>query len=321
VNRALSIFIWGLSPFVSVACVVPQGRYDEATAKLHAEQAARTSAEGALATAQAELAHLDDALRGKEKSLDGQGQELAEAKLDVDRAATERDDAVVLVEQLRGDLARVADNLREYSQQKTDLEASLAEADARAKKLDAAERLMAARVGVMRDVATAYGDPALSDKVFVSANAGNPVVRFSAGEVFVKGQEGADEVRPEAAALFARLATTLASRPDARVSLADLASPSIAAEDRIIRLQLVADVLVKNGVTMDRISFASADSDGTSPKVTEPVAADAPSATEPRAAKPAANGAFKDGAGSVELVVDVARPYRDLPVASLDPKH
>ncbi len=56
---------------------------------------------------------------------------MSESKLESSVVAKERDEATGLVDQLRGELARVGDNLRSYAEQKADLEKSLQAAQAR----------------------------------------------------------------------------------------------------------------------------------------------------------------------------------------------
>jgi hypothetical protein len=289
-KRAVTAFLFGLSPFVFVGCVVPQGRYDEATAKLHSEQAARQTTEGELATAQAELGRLDEALRGKEKNLDSRERELAESKLDMDRESTERDDAVGLVEQLRGELARVADHLREFSQAKTDLEAALTDAENRAKRLESAERIMAVKVRVMHDVDAGMGDPSLSDKVTVAAAEGKTVVWLSTDSLFADNANG--ELKPEGSSLVARLGTILAANPDARASLNDASQAAASAGDRAARLQRIADVFVGKGVGMERITFAA-------PDVPEPNVIS-------NSLQQKTNDDAKASTAHVEIVIDVA---------------
>jgi hypothetical protein len=109
-------------------CMVPQNRYDRAVDRADAEQAERARAEAALAAARADVERLNALLNERSRHVDARDQLLSRSKLDEARLETERDDAAALVEQLRGELARAGDHLREYSEQKQALEAALAEA-------------------------------------------------------------------------------------------------------------------------------------------------------------------------------------------------
>lgn len=302
-----------LSPLF-VACVVPQNRYDSAMAKLHQEEASRRSAEAELSLAKAESARTLQALQAREQSLSAKEGEVAQFKLDADRVSTERDDAVLLVEQLRGELGRVGGNLREYSEQKRQLETALAEAEARARRLDDAERQVALEVLLMRDVSLALGPEVSKGRVVVTVVEGKPAVRFPATDVFTG--KGAD-LSPEIVPVLERLATTVAGHVGAHVELSDLSTGPAVAEDRIARLQHVADVFVGRGLGFDRIGFAvapvapsgvggalaasgTAPGPGTKETGKGPAASAAPPGTSAEGA-----AAFREGPGSVEMVFDV----------------
>jgi hypothetical protein len=279
-----------LSPLF-VACVVPQARYDQAMEKLHREEASRRGAEAELSAAKAEVARVGQALTAREQSLSAREGEVAQFKLDADRVSTERDDAVLLVEQLRGELGRVGSNLREYSDQKRELEAALADAETRARRLDAAEQQVSLLVLLMRDVSLALGPEVAKGRAAVTVVEGKPAVRLPAADVFAA--KGA-ELSPEVVPVLERLATTIAAHAGSRVELADLSTGDRAAEDRIARLQRVADVLVARGLGFERIGFAVAP---------EPTTGKAPGRAE---AAPDEAAAFREGPGSVEIVIALA---------------
>src|SRR5689334_600138 len=108
-------------PFFLSGCVM-QHRYDTAVRERDGEHARREQAEADLARLNASLAAANAAIQSREQALAADQSALAETKLLVDRTAMERDDAAGLVEQLRGELARVGANLKEYSAQKDELE-------------------------------------------------------------------------------------------------------------------------------------------------------------------------------------------------------
>lgn len=280
-----------VSPLL-VACVVPQNRYDEVTAKLRDEEALRRKSEAELARVSADLVRLTQALDGKEQSLVAREGDLAKAQLDAERISRERTDAVELVEQLRGELARVGEHLREYSGRKQELESALERAEARAKELETAERGIATKVLVMRDVTLALAEPAAAGKVVITTVDGKPTVRFDAGEVF--SGKGAD-LKPDMTAALERIALAVAPRGDMHVELSDLSADATSPEDRIARLERVADLFSGKGIGFERLGFAvTPGPESTKGPATPPASAD-PSK------KP--NPGWRDGPGSLQIVV------------------
>jgi hypothetical protein len=271
---------------------------------LHAEAAGRSAAETELALARDEIHRIGQALRSHEHDLDLREGELAQSKLDADRVSTERDDAARLVDQLRGELARVGDNLREFSDQKRELESALNEADARAKRLDLAERQAGLQVLVMRDVSLSLGGDVTAGRAAVTAIGGKPAVRLAAKDAF-----GADlEITKAGTSTLERLAEVVRSHEHARVELSDLSADGASPEDRILRLQRVADVLVGKGLGFERIGFAVVPMASSAPSDPPgPAAKDGP--TSPLSAEPGGGAAqaltWREGPGSLELVIDV----------------
>jgi hypothetical protein len=276
-----------------VACVVPQNRYDEVAAKLRSEEGLRRKAEADLARVSADLVRLGQTLDGKEQSLVAREGDLAKAQLESEQIAREKTDAVELVEQLRGELGRVGEHLRQYSDRKQELEAALQRAEARAKGLEAEERDLAAKVLVMRDVTLALAEPAAAGKVVVTSLSGKPTVRFDSHDVF--SGKGA-ELKPDIVAALERIALAVAPQEGVRVELADLSSDAATPEDRIARLERVADIFSGKGVAFERLGFAVSPA----PEA-EGAVAPAP-ATEP-AKKPSPG--WRDGPGSLQIVVGV----------------
>jgi DNA repair exonuclease SbcCD ATPase subunit len=279
-----------VSPLV-VGCVVPQNRYDEVTAKLRDEEALRRKSEAELARVSADLVRLSQALDGKEQSLVAREGDLAKAQLDAERISREKTDAVELVEQLRGELGRVGEHLREYSGRKQELEAALERAEARAKELETAERGIATKVLVMRDVTLALAEPAAAGKVVITTVDGKPTVRFDAGEVF-SGK--AAELKPDMTAALERIALAVAPRGDMHVELSDLSADATTSEERIARLERVADLFSGKGIGFERLGFA------VTPRPESTTAPTSPAPAAP-AKKPIAG--WRDGPGSLQIVV------------------
>jgi hypothetical protein len=281
-----------VSPFI-VACIVPQNRYDEVSAKLHNEEGLRRKSEAELARVSAEVVRLSQTLDGREQSLQAREGDLAKAQLDAERISREKTDAVELVEQLRGELGRVGEHLREYSGRKQELEAALSKAEARAKELEATERDLATKVLVMRDVTLALAESVASGKVVITTVEGKPTVRFDAGEVF--SGKGA-ELKPEMTSMLERIAATVAPRGDVHLELSDLSTETPTPEDRIARLERVADVFSGKGIGFERLGFAVTPAEDAAPPK---VAAPAPPAEPGKKPVPG----WRDGPGSLQIVV------------------
>lgn len=236
-------------PLLLSGCVM-QHRYDTAIRERDGEHARREQAEADLARLNESLAAANAALRAREQALAADQSALAQTKLMVDRTATERDDATGLVEQLRGDLARVGANLKEYSAQKDELEKALSDAEARAHRLDELKRSVQERVLLMRDLSRAAAESG-SRNVTIAVVDGYPALRIQPDALF----SGKELAKTEAGVLR-RLAEILAPKKDLRVQLEDLSGPGITPEDRIARLQKVTNVLSDGGVGFDRLGFS-----------------------------------------------------------------
>lgn len=114
---------------------VPQNRYDAVVAQRDAAEGERQRLESELGRVNAALTRAESGVRNREQTIAIGRNQLSELELSRSRTATERDDALAIVEQLRGELGRIGEHLRESSEQRKDLEHALAEADARAERL------------------------------------------------------------------------------------------------------------------------------------------------------------------------------------------
>ena len=140
------------------AACVPAARYEEAKSASEVELAARQRAEAELSAARARLDAAAAELNQREQKLAETEQSVSESKLENRVAVKERDEATGLVDQLRGELARVGENLRSYAEQKADLEKSLQAAQARKLELERNEAKTVAIARLTRDLTSALGD-------------------------------------------------------------------------------------------------------------------------------------------------------------------
>src|SRR6478609_3176124 len=154
------------------ACV-PATQYEEAKSASEVELAARQRAEVELSATHSKLDAALAELSQREQKLAETEQSVSESKLESSVVAKERDEATGLVDQLRGELARVGDNLRSYAEQKADLEKSLQAAQARKLELERNEAQTVALARLTRDLTSALGDRVTSGEMAVDVRDGH----------------------------------------------------------------------------------------------------------------------------------------------------
>src|SRR6187431_971484 len=153
------------------ACV-PAARYEEAKSASEVELAARQRAETELLVTRTRLDAASAELSRREQKLAETEQSVSESKLESSVAVKERDEATGLVDQLRGELARVGDNLRSYATQKADLEKSLQAAQARKLELERNEAQTVAIARLIRDLTSALGERVTSGELTLDVRDG-----------------------------------------------------------------------------------------------------------------------------------------------------
>ena len=154
------------------ACV-PATQYEEAKSASEVELAARQRAEVELSATRTKLDAALAELSQREQKLAETEQSVSESKLESSVVAKERDEATGLVDQLRGELARVGDNLRSYAEQKADLEKSLQTAQARKLELERNEAQTVALARITRDLTSALGDRVTSGDMTIDVRDGH----------------------------------------------------------------------------------------------------------------------------------------------------
>jgi hypothetical protein len=120
VSRVASL----LALLVSASCV-PVTRYEEARSAAQVEMEGRRRAEHRVTEVEYERDRLRAELEGRDGALRQRDEAIDESKLASGVLAKERDQAAELVEQLRGELARVGEHMRTFSEQKRELEQAL----------------------------------------------------------------------------------------------------------------------------------------------------------------------------------------------------
>jgi len=154
------------------ACV-PATQYEEAKSASEVELAARQRAEVELSATRSKLDAAMAELSQREQKLAETEQSVSESKLESSVVAKERDEATGLVDQLRGELARVGDNLRSYAEQKADLEKSLQAAQSRKLELERNEAQTVSLARLTRDLTSALGDRVTSGEMALDVRDGH----------------------------------------------------------------------------------------------------------------------------------------------------
>jgi len=234
------------------ACV-PAARYEEAKSASEVEFAGRQRAEAQLAITRSKLDAAVAELNQREQKLAETEQSVSESKLESSVAVKERDEATGLVDQLRGELARVGDNLRSYAEQKADLEKSLKAAQARKLELEQNEAQTVAIARLTRDLTSALGERVTSGELTIDVRDGH-VLLSAAPELWFNDDGTLRTGMNDALAAISRVLTLHAQ------SGLDLALPSADADRRGPAL---LSALSSRGVAASRMKFTPAPSSST----------------------------------------------------------
>jgi hypothetical protein len=300
-------------------CFVPESKYDQAVHTLRAEQSAHRETAERLYQMEQKLAYANGILEKEHAKLSAQETTLAQSELDVQVAATEREDASRMVDQLRGELARVGDHMRAFSEQKSNLETALVAAESRAAQLEQLERDFAIKSLLVRDLTFALHDDVGTGDAAISVIEGDVHVRLDAAKLF----DGIS-LRPEQARALQRIAAAVGPVGRTRVAVTEHPAEGYQPEDALVRLQGVADVLSESGIPFERVTLAlpsersaGEPTDGTDGDLAdepEPVTAEA----DPKAAAgqgegvaqptPAKAHRLSEGPGSLEIAISLAPP-------------
>jgi len=225
------------------ACLVPQKRYDAAVANANAQhneivtlqtsldqcEERRTRAREQLEDAEASARVVEDARSGLE--------------LDLTVTRRERDNAQLLVDQLRGELARVGRDVRTFAGRNAQLSESLQQLESRVEGLARAERVAEERTEVFSELALALRADLAQRIVDLELVSGQPVVTMLPAGANAGGLSGGGL---EAVRIVGRV---VATHPSGRVQI--LLSPLA---DRVLA-EPVSKALVVGGLDATRISL------------------------------------------------------------------
>lgn len=263
-RKRLPLLALGLTLLLCLAGCVPVTRFEEAQSAAQVEMAGRQLAEQQLQREQAESQALRARLASQDATLAEKDQALAQAELDGAMQLKQRGDAEGMVEQLRGELARVGSHLQSYQSDKQQLEAS--------RQSDAERSRAVARLA--RDVSLAQSEPIATGVYTLDAEPGRVVLRVPRQQLL--SEDGS--LKPECRPLLEGLARVAQANKQSRLRVEDMTAPG----DAIAASRLVA-ALTERGVTSERFEALAAASDDAA----APAPAPAPAAGAPAAGAPA----------------------------------
>jgi len=229
---------------------VPVTRFEETQSAAHVEMEGRRRVEFQLAQLKAENDALRAQMEQRDTTLEARDQALAQAQLDSSTQGKQRQDAEGIVEQLRGELARVGGYLQTFHDDKVKLEASR---DAEAERGRALSRLA-------RDTALTLAEPIATGDYSLDAEAGRLVLRMPREKLLA--EDGS--LKPQAQPTLQAVTRVLSLHKQAKLRVEDSSAPADA-----IAASRIVDELAKQGVAADRFEPLAA-------AVTAP--ADAPAA-------------------------------------------
>jgi hypothetical protein len=217
----------------ALAGCVPVTRFEEVQSAAQVEMDGRHRAEYRITQLQAEnaalLASAQEKSRAMEQQVEQRDDALAQAELDKATQGKERSDAQGMVEQLRGELARVGGHLQSYHDGQKKLEEELQAETARGRALSR----------ITRDVALSLAEPLTTGSYWLDSEPRHVVLRVPREALLT--QDGS--VRPEAAALLKSVQHLLVLHPESKLRVEDLSAPgdAVAASRVVTALAVAAD--------------------------------------------------------------------------------
>jgi hypothetical protein len=209
-GRSLWLGLASLAAFVVAGCV-PVTRYEEAQSAAQVELGGRQRAEYQAQQLKAENEKLQADLSARARELDARDEALSQAQLDSSTLGKQRQDAEGMVDQLRGELARVGGHLQAYGDDKQRLETELGTEAARGREL----------ARLTRDLSLSLPEPLTTGDYSLDAEQGGVVLRTPRAAVL--GQDGA--LQPSSATLLKAVTRILELHAQAKLRVEDAAAP------------------------------------------------------------------------------------------------
>ena len=156
---------------------VPITRLEEAQSAAQVETESRRRSEDEVSRLKAENEQLRAGMQKKSQALDEREQALSQAALDSSTQGKQRQDAEGMVEQLRGELARVGGHLQAFHDDKQKLEALVGVEAARGRELSR----------LTRDLSLSFPEPLATGDYSLDAEQGAVVLRLPRAKVLADG--------------------------------------------------------------------------------------------------------------------------------------
>lgn len=239
-------------------CLAPAAQVEEAQSALRVEQRAHRATAERLYAQQKLLA---EAERRRDKAAPAATQDpSAQAQFDYDVATKQRDEAEAVVEQLRGELARIGGHLKAYAGDRERLAQELKAKQQQAAALELVERASQAQVLVMRDLAIEFYPEIRQGNVRLSSPRGFAVVELAGAQLY----DADGNLNAAGTTLLRRLAKWVkaapgggadASRASFKLEVSER-SASAETESSLLRLSQVAEALAEAGVGSEGVTVS-----------------------------------------------------------------
>ena len=165
-------------------CLVPNARVEEAQSALRVEQRAHRQTAEKVYELTKRLDKAERELADKKQTVKKDGDAVAQAAFDYDVALKQRDEAEAMVEQLRGELARVGTHLKAFAGERERLAQELKQKEQEAHQLGQVERASQAQVTLMRDLTLEFHAEITKGNVKLTSERGVAVLQFLASEMY-----------------------------------------------------------------------------------------------------------------------------------------
>lgn len=230
---------------VLTASCVPIPRYEQTQSALNRAQADQRAAEQRNQELERRLTAAEaDAHEQRERLREHESQ-LAASHLDTELAANARDNAVGMVEQLRGELERAGGHLRAFSDQKQELSKALAVAEARSSSAAEGGQLGSETAILMRDAALAFHSALASGTYELVFSENKPVLLVPAAGILNR-----EELNANGQELVRNLGQFAALHPNLRLGLKFEGTAADLARGRI---RVLSERLVAAGIPQQRL--------------------------------------------------------------------
>jgi chemotaxis protein MotB len=195
----------GLAALALAACV-PQGKYDDALRDAEKARAQGLSCDGQLAAANAEVARLNEALKGAQQLADQRDKTLSDAQGSAKDMQAKLDEATAENAQLRKELERLGKNADSLLAEKGTLSTALSEAKARLDELRRAQAAADARAALFRQLALKFQKMIDSGQLKVALRDGRMVIQLANDVLFDSGQT---DIKPDGQKAITQVAAVL----------------------------------------------------------------------------------------------------------------